>query len=193
MRRREFITLLGAGVVAWPLAARAQQREQVRRIGVLIVYAQTDREGQARSGAFLDTLQRLGWTDGRNVRIDYRWNVSDPAREKAAAAELVRLTPDVIVTSGPTILAEVQRLTSTIPIVFTQVSDPLGTGFFTSLARPGGNVSGFQNFESAMGGKLAGPAQRGHAQHASRGHALRFGCVSQRSLPASGRGGRADA
>jgi putative ABC transport system substrate-binding protein len=155
LKRREFIALLGAAA-AWPLSARAQQGERMRRIGVLIVYPQTDREGQVRIAAFLDTLQRLGWTDGRNVRIDYRWNVSDPARYKAAAAELVRLTPDVIVTSGPTILAEVQRLTSTIPIVFTQVSDPLGTGFVTSLARPGGNVSGFQNFESAMGGKWLG-------------------------------------
>jgi putative tryptophan/tyrosine transport system substrate-binding protein len=156
MRRREFITLLGGAAASWPLAARAQQTERMRRIGVLIVYPQTDREGQVRIAAFLETLQRLGWTDGRNVRFDYRWSVSDPAREKAAAAELVRSTPDVIVTSGPTMLAEVQRLTSTIPIVFTQVSDPLGTGFVTSLARPGGNVSGFQNFESAMGGKWLG-------------------------------------
>jgi putative tryptophan/tyrosine transport system substrate-binding protein len=133
----------------------------MRRIGVLIVYPQADREGQVRIAAFLDTLQRLGWTDGRNVRVDYRWSVSDPAREKAAAAELVRSTPDVIVTSGPTMLAEVQRLTTTIPIVFTQVSDPLGTGFVSSLARPGGNVSGLQNFESAK--QMAGLAQRGHA------------------------------
>src|SRR5215475_8654882 len=95
-RRREFITLLG-GAAAWPLAARAQ-REPMRRIGVLIVYPQADREGQVRIAAFLDTLQRLGWTDGRNVRVDYRWSVSDPAREKVAAAELVRSTPDVIVT-----------------------------------------------------------------------------------------------
>src|SRR5262245_9719370 len=145
MRRRDFITLVGGAAVAWPLAAQAQQTERIRRIGVLIVYPQTDREGQVRIAAFLDTLQRLGWTDGRNVRFDYRWSVSDPVREKAAAAELVRSTPDVIVTSGPTMLGEVQRLTSTIAIVFTQVSDPLGTGFVTSLARPGGNVSGFQN------------------------------------------------
>jgi putative tryptophan/tyrosine transport system substrate-binding protein len=138
MNRRQFITLLG-GVATWPLAARAQQTERMRRVGVLIVYPQTDREGQVRIAAFLDTLHRLGWTDGRNVRFDYRWSISDPAREKAAAAELVRSTPDVIVTSGPTMLAEVQRLTSTIPIVFTQVSDPLGTGFVTSLARPGGS------------------------------------------------------
>src|SRR5262245_54204007 len=121
-RRREFITLLG-GAVAWPLAAHGQQRERMRRLGVLIVYAQADREGQARIAAFLDTLQRLGWSDGRNLRIDYRWSVSDPAHAKSAAAELVHSAPDVIVTSGPTTLTEVQRLTGAIPIVFTQVSD----------------------------------------------------------------------
>src|SRR5262249_12909688 len=144
MRRREFIALLGSCVTGWPLAARAQQRERMRRLGVLIVYAQADRGGQARIAAFLDTLQRLGLSDGRNLRIDYRWSVSDPAHAKSAAAELVHSAPDVIVTSGPTTLAEVQRLTSAIPIVFTQVSDPFGTGFISSLARPGGNVSGFQ-------------------------------------------------
>src|SRR5262245_34800562 len=101
--RRELIAGLGSAM-AWPLAARAQQAERTRRIGVLIVYPQADREGQVRIAAFLDTLQRLGWTDGRNVRVDYRWSISDPAREKAAAAELVRSTPDVIVTSGPTML-----------------------------------------------------------------------------------------
>ena len=124
MRRRKFITLLGRAAASWPLAARAQQPERLRRIGVLILYAQTDREGQARVAAFLDTLQRLGWTDGRNVRIEYRWSAGDAGREKAFAAELVRSTPDVIVVSGWTGLAELKRLTSMIPIVFTQVSDP---------------------------------------------------------------------
>src|SRR5262249_43352825 len=132
-RRREFITRSAA--VQWHgRSRRGRSRRSGRGAGVLIVYPQADRESQVRIAAFLDTLQRLGWTDGRNVRVDYRWSVSDPAREKAAAAELVRSIPDVIVTSGPTMLAEVQRLTSTIPIVFTQVSDPLGTGFVTSLA-----------------------------------------------------------
>jgi ABC-type uncharacterized transport system substrate-binding protein len=121
--RREFITLVG-GAVAWPPAARAQQADRVRRIGMLMLYSQTDREGQARVAAFLDTLQRLGWTDGRNVRIEYRWSAGDAGREKAFAAELVRSTPDVIVVSGWTGLAELKRLTSMIPIVFTQVSDP---------------------------------------------------------------------
>ena len=155
MRRREFITLFG-GAAAWPLAARAQQGERVRRIGVLTFYSQTDREGQARITAFLDTLQRLGWTEGRNVQIEYRWSGGDASREKASAAELVRSTPDVIVVAGWTALAELRKLISTIPIVFTQVSDPLGTGLVASLARPGANISGFQNFEPAMGGKWLG-------------------------------------
>jgi putative tryptophan/tyrosine transport system substrate-binding protein len=155
MNRRAFITLLG-GAATWPLAVRAQQPERIRRIGVLMLYAQTDREGQARSAALLDTLQRLGWTDGRNVRIEYRWSAGDIGREKASAAELVRSTPDVIVVSGWTGLAELKRLTSTIPIVFTQVSDPVGSGLVASLARPAANISGFQNFEPAMGGKWVG-------------------------------------
>jgi putative ABC transport system substrate-binding protein len=141
---------------AWPLAVRAQQAEGVRRIGMLIHYSQTDREGQARIAAFLDTLQRLGWTEGRNMRIEYRWSAGDTDRERASAAELVRSTPDVIVVAGWTALAELQRLTSTIPVVFTQVSDTVGSGFVGSLARVGGNISGFQNFEPAIGGKWLG-------------------------------------
>lgn len=156
MRRREFITLVGGTAIAWPLAVRAQQPDRVRRIGILILYSQTDREGQARLAAFLDTLQKLGWTDGRNVRIEYRWIAGDVDREKASTAELVRSTPDLIVVSGWTALAELHRLTSTIPVVFTQVSDPVGGGFVASLARPGGNISGFQNFEPAIGGKWLG-------------------------------------
>jgi putative ABC transport system substrate-binding protein len=153
MRRREFITLLG-GTAAWPLPARGQQP---RRVGVLIsLYAQTDREGQASMAAFLDTFQRLGWTDGRNVRIEYRWGDGDPERAKTMAAELVRSAPDVIVVAGSPALAELQRLTSTTPIVFTQIGDPVAAGFVSSLARPGGNVTGFQAFEPAMGGKWLG-------------------------------------
>jgi putative tryptophan/tyrosine transport system substrate-binding protein len=154
--RRGFITLLGGAAVAWPLGAWAQQPDRARRIGILIHYSQTDREGQARIAAFLDTLQRLGWTEGRNVRIEHRWSAGDAGRERASAAELVRSTPDVMVVSGWTALAELQRLTRTIPIVFTQVSDPVGAGFVAALARPGGNVSGFQNFETAIGGKWLG-------------------------------------
>ena len=153
IRRREFITLLG-GTAAWPLAARAQQP---RRIGVLMsAYSQTDREGQARIGAFLDTFQRLGWFDGRNVQIQYRWDAGDADRIKASAAELVHSAPDVIVVVAGPALVELQRITSMIPIVFTQVFDAVGGGLVAGLARPGGNVTGFQNFEPAMGGKWLG-------------------------------------
>ena len=157
MRRREFITVLGGTVIAWPLAARAQQGQRVRRVGVLIVaYTQTDPEAQARVAAFLDTFQKLGWADGRNVRIEYRWGAGEADGGKAAASELVRSAPDVIVVSSNSALAEVRRLTSSIPIVFTQISDPVGGGFVAGLARPGGNITGFQNFEPAMGGKWLG-------------------------------------
>ena len=125
----------------------------MRQIGVLTVYSQTDREGQARIAGFLDTLQKLGWTDRRNVQIEYSWSAGDAGKEKASAAELVRSTPDVIVVAGWTAAAELQRLTNFIPIVFTQVSDPVGSGLVAGLARPGANISGFQNFEPAMGGK----------------------------------------
>ena len=130
---------------AWPLAARAQQP---RRVGVLIpLYSQIDREAEASIAAFLDTFQRLGWTDGRNVRIEYRWGAGNAERAKAAAAELVRLAPDVIVAATAPTLVELHRLTSTIPIVFVQVGDPVEAGFVTSLARPGGNITGLQAFE----------------------------------------------
>jgi putative tryptophan/tyrosine transport system substrate-binding protein len=156
VKRREFIMLLG-GAAAWPLAAGAQQPERMRRLGVLIVaYTQTDPEAQARTGAFLDTFQKLGWADGRNVRIDYRWGAGDADGGKAAASELVRSAPDVILVASNSALAEVRRLTSSIPIVFTQISDPVGGGFVAGLARPGGNITGFQNFEPAMGGKWLG-------------------------------------
>jgi putative tryptophan/tyrosine transport system substrate-binding protein len=134
--------LLGGAAAAWPFVARAQQ-DRVRRIGMLILYSQTDREGQARIAAFLDTLQKLGWTDGRNVRIEYRWIAGDVDREKASAAELVRSTPDLIVVSGWTALAELHRLTSTIPVVFTQVSDPVGSGFVASTIAGALEMSAF--------------------------------------------------
>lgn len=157
MRRREFIALLGGAATGWPLTVRAQQGERVRRVGMLIAsFAQTDREGQTRIAAFLDTFQKLGWIDGRNVRLDYRWNAGVADREKAYAAELVRLAPDVIVVAANPALAELQRLTSTIPIVFTQVADPVGSGFVASLPRPGANITGFQTNYPAMGGKWLG-------------------------------------
>src|SRR5262249_9563117 len=155
-RRREFITLLG-GAAAWPLAARAQQGERVPRVGVLVgTYGQADREGQDRIAVFLDTFRKLGWSDDRNVRIDYRWGGGDADRSKTFAEELVRSAPDVIVAVNNPTLAGLQRLTRTIPIVFAQVSDPVGSGFVAGIARPGGNITGFQNFEATMGGKWLG-------------------------------------
>ena len=157
MKRRSFITLLGGTAVAWPLTARAQPGERMRRVGVLVgTYGQTDREGQDRIAVFLDTFRKLGWSDGRNVRIDYRWGGGDANRSKTFAEELVRSAPDVIVAVNNSTLAELQRLTRTIPIVFAQVSDPVGSGFVAGLARPGGNITGFQNFEPTMGGKWLG-------------------------------------
>jgi putative ABC transport system substrate-binding protein len=151
MKRREFITLVGGVAVAWPVVARTQN---VRRVGVMLaLYAQTDREGQASVAAFADTLQKLGWNDGRNVRIEYRWDAGDAERVKASATELVRSAADVIVVASNTALAELHRLTTTIPIIFTRVADPVGSGFVAGLARPGGNITGFQASDSELGGK----------------------------------------
>jgi putative ABC transport system substrate-binding protein len=157
MRRRELLGVLGGAAAAWPFSARAQQPDRMRRLGVQVAtYSQTDREGQARIAAFLDTFQRLGWTDGRNVRIEYRWDAGDAERIKASAAELVRSAPDVIVVASNSALVALHRLTSTIPIVFAHVGNPVGSGFVAGLARPGGNITGFQDFEAAMGGKWLG-------------------------------------
>src|SRR6516162_8827548 len=153
IRRREFITILG-GAAAWPLAAHSQRADRIGRVGVLIpAFTASDREGQARIAAFLDTLGKLGWSDGRNLQIEYRWRAPDADRDKPQAAEVLRSMPDVIVASANPAVAELQKLTSTVPIVFTQVSEPVGGGFVASLARPGGNITGFQNFETAIGGK----------------------------------------
>jgi putative ABC transport system substrate-binding protein len=153
MRRREFITLLGGAAAAWPLAARAQQSERVRPIGVLMDLAADDPLSRARINAFLQALEQLGWTIGRNVRIDYRWTAGDAERIRAYAAELVALSPDVIMTVGASHAGPLQRATRTVPIVFTAVSDPVGGGFVASLARPGGNVTGFTPYEYSMSGK----------------------------------------
>jgi putative tryptophan/tyrosine transport system substrate-binding protein len=152
VNRREFITLLG-GAAAWPLAARAQQPDRVRRIGVLMNQAADDSEGQARNAAFLQGLGALGWAVGRNVRIDYRWAGGDADRIRRYAAELVALTPDVILCTGGFGMAPLQQVTRTVPIVFVSVLDPVGAGFVAGLARPGGNATGFVNFEYGMGGK----------------------------------------
>jgi putative ABC transport system substrate-binding protein len=151
MRRREFITLLGGAVAAWPLAVRAQQPERMRRIGVLMGASESDAVNQARLAAFLDGLQQLGWTDGRNVRIDIRWGSAD--RFRTYAAELVGLAPDVILASASASVAALQQASRSAPIVFANVIDPVGAGFVASLAQPGGNATGFTAFEYGISGK----------------------------------------
>ena len=153
MKRRQFITLLGGVAAAWPIAARAQSPDRVRRIGVLMNTAADDPEGLARIAAVREGLQQLGWIDGRNVRIDYRWGAGDIGRIRRYAAELVALAPDVIFTATATVMAVMQEATHAVPIVFATVIDPVGTGLVESLARPGGNVTGFTPFEFGIGGK----------------------------------------
>jgi ABC-type uncharacterized transport system substrate-binding protein len=152
VRRREFIAGLG-GAAAWPLAARAQQGGGMRRIGVLMAYDASDQEGQAWVAAFRDGLQKLGWTEGRNVRIDSRWAAADAESRQRFAKELVALAPDLILTQNtPTTLAMMEQ-TRTIPIVFANVVDPVGSGFVAGLPRPGSNVTGFTTMEPTMAGK----------------------------------------
>ena len=152
MKRREFVTLLGGAAVAWPLTAFAQS-ELLRRVGIFMDLAEQDQEGQTRVAAFRKGLQDLGWTEGRNVRFDTRWTGGDPARMRLYAAELVGLAPEVIMNGGLPTLIAMQQETRTIPVVFAQVLDPVGAGFVESLARPGGNITGFASFEYTMAGK----------------------------------------
>jgi len=153
MQRRAFITLFAGAAVARPLAASAQQTERMRRIGVLMAVAADDPEGQARLTIFVQALQQLGWTDGRNMRIDVRWGAVDADRYRKYAEELVALAPDVILAGSSAALAPLQRATRTVPIVFAGVADPVGAGYVDSLARPGGNVTGFALFEYGIAGK----------------------------------------
>ena len=152
MRRREFITLLG-GAAAWPLAARAQQSRRMRRVGALLPYAANDPQAQTRNAAFLQGLQQLGWTVGTNVQIDYRWAAGNEDDTRKYAAELVALAPDVIFASGSAAVGPLHRATRTVPIVFAIVPDPVGAGFVDSLARPGGNITGFTPYEYGIGAK----------------------------------------
>jgi len=152
MKRREFITLL-CGAAAWPLAARAQQGERMRRIGVLEPIAAESPDGKARQGAFLQRLQQLGWIDGRNVRIDTRWSAGNDAETRKYATELAALAPDVILTAGSAAIEPMRQATRTVPIVFVIVPDPVGAGFVESLSRPGGNATGFMMFEYNLSGK----------------------------------------
>ena len=152
MKRREVITLLG-GAAAWPLAAHAQQPERMRRIGVLMAFAESNLEGQANVAAFRDGLQKLGWTEGRNIRIDTRWAAADVEAMQRFARELVALQPDLILTQNTPPTAAMLQQTRTIPIIFANVADPVGSRFVTNFPRPGGNVTGFILFEPTMAGK----------------------------------------
>jgi len=154
MKRREFITLLGGAAAVWPFAVRAQQAgERMRRIGVLTTLAADDEEAMARLAAFLQALQQLGWTGNRNVHIDYRWGAGEPERIRRHAAELAALAPEVILANGTAGVGPLLQATRTVPIVFVQVSDPVGAGYIASLARPGGNATGFTLFEYGTSGK----------------------------------------
>jgi len=153
MRRRDFIQLLGGATAAWSLAAHAQQAERMRRLALLTPYAASDPEGQARLAALREGLEKLGWAEGRNILIDNRWGALEVDSTRRFSKELVAQQPDLIFTqSTPTTAAMLQE-THTIPILFVQVSDPVGQGFVASMARPGGNVTGFTNFEPALAGK----------------------------------------
>jgi putative ABC transport system substrate-binding protein len=153
MNRRAFITLLGGAAATWPVAAPAQQAERVRRIGVLMTQAEDDPEGQTRLLALAQGLQESGWTIGRNVRIDTRWGQGDAERYRRYAAELVALAPDVILVNGPAALAQLQQATRSVTILFVNVVDPVGAGFVASVARPGGNATGFMLSEYSTSGK----------------------------------------
>jgi len=153
MRRRDFIKIVGCSTLAWPLAARAQQSGTVRRVGVLMNYGADDPEGQARVIAFRQGLQKLGWSEGSNLRIDTRWTGGDSGLYGQYAAELVQSAPDVILASASPSVAALQQVTRNVPIVFASVIDPVGAGFVASLARPGGNTTGFSAFEYSLAGK----------------------------------------
>jgi putative ABC transport system substrate-binding protein len=152
MRRRAFIALLGGAAASWPLATRAQQNDPVRRIGVLMTTAD-DAEGQRRLGAFREGLAKRGWAEGKNIRIEVNWSVSDAERAKSVANELIGGAPDLILTSGTPATLALHQATTAIPVVFTVVSEPIEQGFVQSLAHPGGNITGFANLEPGLGGK----------------------------------------
>jgi ABC-type uncharacterized transport system substrate-binding protein len=196
MNRRAFITRLGGASVAWPIATRAQQGERMRRIGVLIPLADSDAVAQTEVTAFREGLRQLGWTDGRNVQFDSRWAAGDVDRIRTYAKELVALQPDVILARTTPVTAALLQETRMIPIVFVGVSYPVGAGFAASMARPGGNATGFTNVEASLGGKwvellkeiyprIAGSASCGTRRH--RPAADRFTCVWSRTRPVRSR------
>jgi ABC-type uncharacterized transport system substrate-binding protein len=162
LRRRELIALLGGAAAAWPIAARAQLREQKRRVGVLVNLAADDPMGQARVAAFVQGLQAAGWSDGGNVRVDTRWAAADPGNYRQYAAELIALGPDVVLASTTAAVVQLQQASRTVPIVFVSAIDPVGSGLITSMARPGGSVTGFVIFEYALQRNGSSCSKRSH-------------------------------
>jgi putative tryptophan/tyrosine transport system substrate-binding protein len=184
VKRREFIMLVG-GATAWPLVARARQRERMRQIGVLLPATSDNREVQARLGAFLQGLQQSGWSIGRNVQIDTRWATAKAAEIRRHAAELAALAPDVILAHGASTVGPMVQATRTVPIVFPVAGDPVAAGFVDSLARPCGNATGFMSFEYSLGGKWlelfkeVAPAVRACGSLSGSCHTLRHGTVGR--------------
>jgi putative ABC transport system substrate-binding protein len=168
MRRRDFIISISGAAAAWPLAVRAQPGDRMRRIGVLMNSTADDAESQARLAAFRQGLQQLGWTDGRNVQLDARWGTGDVSRLRSVAEDLVASAPDAILAGVGGTVGPLMQATSTVPIVFAQAIDPVGAGFIASMARPGGNVTGFTQFEFTLSGKMAANSQGDRAQSYAR-------------------------
>ena len=160
MKRREFIAIVASAAATWSLAARAQQPERMRRIGVLMSRAADDPQGQARRAAFQQALQQFGWSDGRNVQIDIRWHEFDADRARGYAQELIALAPDIFLADTSVSVVALQHVTRTLPIVFAAVLDPVGFGFVDSLSRPGGNITGFMVFEAANGWSCSSRSRR---------------------------------
>ena len=156
MKRRDFLYAVGSAALGWPLVSRAQQAEPMRRIGVLLPYAESDREAQSWFAAFREALRNIGWTEGSNLRIEVRWSARDASRMRTLAKELVDLRPDAIFGVTTPVIGALARETRTIPIVFAAVSDPIGSGFAANLAHPGGNITGFTTHDPALGGKWVG-------------------------------------
>ena len=178
MRRRDFIKMIGVSTAAWATGASAQQAERVRRIGVLMHVTEKDPDGQARLAAFVGRLKELGWAEGRNLHLDIRWGPDDPSRYPRQAAELVAMAPDVLVAPTSFTLAALQRATRSVPIVFMGVIDPVGAGFVSSLAKPGGNTTGFIAFEYTIGAKWLGLLKEIAPAHNTRSGSSRcFECV----------------
>ena len=170
IRRREFLATLSGAVIGWPLDAMAQPADRMRRLGILMAYAESDQEAVDRVTVFTKSLQNLGWTNGRNILMEYRWAAGNAERFRTYATELVQLKCDAILSATTPVLAALLKQTRTIPIVFLSVSDPVGDGFVDSLARPGGNATGFINIESAMAGKWGRIAEGHRAWLGARRH-----------------------